>query len=86
MQALLPSQGGLFRVCPSTPPLPRFAFTFSMPSAFSGQRGYEPRFSGYGASHWSARGTSTLLNHALLSAHFRWADKPDRIAVSAPYS
>jgi hypothetical protein len=34
--------GGLFRVCPSTPPLPRFAFTFSMPSAFSGQRGYEP--------------------------------------------
>src|SRR6266481_10142672 len=31
---------------------------------------------GYGAPHLSARGTSTLLNNALLSAHFRLADNP----------
>src|ERR1700730_15170437 len=31
---------------------------------------------GYGAPHLSARGTSTLLNNALLSAHFLLADKP----------
>src|SRR6267154_1532884 len=31
---------------------------------------------GYGAPHLSARGTLTLLNNALLSAHFRLADKP----------
>ena len=31
---------------------------------------------GYGAPHWSARGTSTLLNNALLSGHFRVADQP----------
>ena len=29
---------------------------------------------GYGAPHLSARGTSTLLNNELLSAHFRFAD------------
>src|ERR1700730_18533347 len=29
---------------------------------------------GYGAPHLSARGTSTLLNNALLSAHFRIAE------------
>src|SRR6266853_484472 len=29
---------------------------------------------GYGTPHLSARGTSTLLNNALLSAHFRFAD------------
>jgi hypothetical protein len=34
---------------------------------------------GYGAPHLSARGTSTLLNNALLSAHFRCADHPPRI-------
>ena len=34
---------------------------------------------GYGAPHLSARGTSTLLNNALLSAHFRIADKPHGI-------
>jgi|ERR1700674_410252 len=28
----------------------------------------------YGAPHLSARGTSTLLNNALLSTHFRLAD------------
>src|ERR1700738_3009220 len=31
---------------------------------------------GYGAPHLSARGTSTLLNNALLSARFRLADNP----------
>src|SRR5215469_12865230 len=45
----------------------------SIPSAFFGQRGITPAF-GYGAPHSSARGTLTLLNNALLSAHFRIAD------------
>jgi hypothetical protein len=31
---------------------------------------------GYDAPHLSARGTLTLLNNALLSAHFRFADPP----------
>src|ERR1700686_5167175 len=34
---------------------------------------------GHGAPHLSARGTSTLLNNALLSAHFRLADNSSRI-------
>src|ERR1017187_5108103 len=42
---------------------------FSIPSSFSGPRGITPAF-GYGAPHSSARGTSTLLNNALLSAHY----------------
>src|SRR5208337_4781874 len=33
---------------------------------------------GYGAPHLSAKGTSTLLNNALLSAHFLLADYPTR--------
>src|ERR1700738_2211737 len=37
---------------------------------------------GYGAPHLSARGTSTLLNHALLSAHFRLADQSPGIPGS----
>ena len=41
----------------------------SIPSTFSGQRGIIPAF-GYGAPHSSARGTLTLLNNALLSAHY----------------
>jgi hypothetical protein len=36
---------------------------------------------GYGAPHLSARGTSTLLNNALLSAHFRFADNTSRIVL-----
>src|SRR5207237_9272093 len=36
---------------------------------------------GYGAPHLSARGTSTLLNNALLSAHFRLADNVESIWV-----
>src|ERR1019366_7266724 len=31
---------------------------------------------GYGAPHLSARGTSTLLNNALLSTRFLFADRP----------
>jgi hypothetical protein len=46
----------------------------SIPSAFSGQRGYYPPAFGYGAPHLSARGTLTLQNNALLSTHFRVAD------------
>ena len=42
---------------------------FSIPSSLSGPRGITPAF-GYGAPHPSARGTSTLLNNALLSAHY----------------
>src|SRR6202051_4035938 len=42
---------------------------FSIPPPFSGPRGITPAF-GYGAPHSSARGTSTLLSHALLSAHY----------------
>ena len=43
---------------------------FSIPSLFSGQRDVNPAF-GYSAPHLSAGGTSTLLNNALLSAHYR---------------
>src|SRR5260370_16496168 len=46
-----------------------------IPSAFFGQRGITPAF-GYGAPHSSARGTSTLLNNALLNAPFLFAAKP----------
>src|SRR5216684_1288999 len=36
---------------------------------------------GYGTPHLSARGTSTLLNNALLSAHFLFADDPLRTSL-----
>jgi hypothetical protein len=42
---------------------------FSIPFTFSGPRGITPAF-GYSAPHSSARGTSTLLSNALLSAHY----------------
>ena len=48
---------------------------FSIPSSLPGQRGITPAF-GYGAPHSSARGTSTLLNNALLSAHYAAAPTP----------
>ena len=54
---------GCFRLSPSCPF--RLLHTFLSP----GQRGITPAF-GYGAPHPSARGTSTLLNNALLSAHY----------------
>ncbi len=49
---------------------------FSIPSLFSGQRDVNPAF-GYSAPHLSAGGTSTLLNNALLSAHYVPSDAPD---------
>src|SRR6266852_4993956 len=39
---------------------------------------------GYGAPHLSARGTSTLLNNALLSAHFLFADNSPRTSCWLP--
>jgi len=42
---------------------------FSIPSPFSGQRGITPAF-GYSAPHLDAGGTLTLMNSALLSAHY----------------
>ena len=39
------------------------------PTSFCGQRVVTPAF-GYGSPHLGARGTSTLLNNALLSAHY----------------
>ena len=42
---------------------------FSIPLPFSGQRGITPAF-GYNAPHPGAGRTSTLLNNALLSAHY----------------
>jgi hypothetical protein len=42
---------------------------FSIPIPFSGQRGITPAF-GYSAPHPGAGGTSTLMNNALLSAHY----------------
>jgi hypothetical protein len=42
---------------------------FSIPASSPGPRGITPAF-GYGAPHSNARGTSTLLSNALLSAHY----------------
>jgi len=42
---------------------------FSIPPALSGRRGVTPAF-GYDTPHSSIRGTLTLLNNALLSAHY----------------
>ena len=41
----------------------------AVPTSFCGQRVVTPAF-GYDAPHLGARGTSTLLNNALLSAHY----------------
>src|SRR5450755_1113090 len=53
---------GCIRLSPSCPF--RLLHTYLSP----GPRGITPAF-GYGAPHPSARGTSTLRNNALLSAH-----------------
>src|SRR6516162_8200079 len=50
---------------------------FSIPSTFSGPRGVTPAF-GYGTPHSGARGTLTLLNNALLSAHYGPLRHPKR--------
>src|SRR5271169_1880035 len=46
---------------------PRLGVT--IPFSLPGQRGVTPAF-GYSTPHSSARGTLTLLNNALLSAHY----------------
>ena len=55
---------------------PAFAFVprldICIPSAFFGQRGITPAF-GYSAPHLGARGTSTLLDNALLSTRFAYS-------------
>ena len=56
----------------------------SIPSTFSGQRGYEPRFLNMAAPHLNARGTSALLNNALLSARLRFADYTATDTCSGP--
>ena len=53
---------------------------FVIPSTFSGPRGITPAF-GYGAPHSSARGTSTLLSNALLSAHYSAVRLPATVHV-----
>jgi hypothetical protein len=54
---------------------------FSIPFTFSGPRGVTPAF-GYSAPHPSARGTSTLLSNALLSAHCGPLRHPRRPSLS----
>ena len=52
----------------------------------SGQRGITPAF-GYGTPHPGTRGTLTLLNYALLSAHYEPLRLPIRAyALSFPYT
>src|SRR5713226_562332 len=53
----------------------RLLHTFQTPSS---PRGITPAF-GYGAPHSSARGTSTLLSNALLSAHYAVVRLPDGV-------
>src|SRR5713101_3641011 len=78
-----PTSGGFrsallcFRLSPSCPF--RLLHTYLSP----GQRGITPAF-GYSAPHSSARGTSTLLNYALLSAP-RWVC-PTSPAAPAAFS
>jgi hypothetical protein len=48
----------------------------SIPSALPRPARLRTPLLGYGAPHLGARGTSTLLNNALLSAHFPIADYP----------
>ena len=65
---------GCVRLSPSCPF--RLIHTFLSP----GPRGITPAF-GYGAPHSSARGTSTLLNSALLSAHYAAVRLPAAVHV-----
>src|SRR5437879_1718792 len=59
---------GCVQLSPSCPFRPLHTFRFLRPA-----RLLTPLL-GYGAPHLSARRTSTLLNNALLSAHFLFAD------------
>ncbi len=67
---------GCIRLSPSCAFRPLHTFRFLGPARL------RTPLLGYGAPHLSARGTSTLLNNALLSAHFLFADKPPGISVS----
>src|SRR6267143_2748361 len=67
---------GCIQLSPSCPFRPLHTFHFLRPARL------RTPLLGYGAPHLSARGTSTLLNNALLSAHFRIADNPPGISVS----
>src|SRR5882672_1725852 len=65
---------GCVQLSPSCPFRPLHTFRFLRPARL------RTPLLRYGAPHLSARGTSTLLNNALLSAHFRLADDPGVIA------
>ena len=77
-QAVAPGQSWLY---PAFAFVPVWTSPYLPPSPAS--EAVNPTF-GYGAPHLSARGTSTLLNSALLSAHFRVADQPGSGRVSHP--
>src|SRR5216684_801061 len=62
---------GCVQLSPSCPFRPLHTFRFLRPARL------RTPLLGYGAPHLSARGTSTLLNNALLSAHSRLADHPE---------
>src|SRR6266851_4158113 len=64
---------GCVQLSPSCPFRPLHTFRFLRPARL------RTPLLGYGAPHLSARGTSTLLNNALLSAHFRLADDRPRM-------
>jgi len=66
---------GCIQLSPSCPFRPLHTFRFLRPARL------RTPLLGYGAPHLSARGTSTLLNNALLSARFRPADQPGLIAL-----
>ncbi len=73
---------GLGRVCntqlsPSCPFRPLHPFRFLRPARL------RTPLLGYGAPHSSARGTSTLLNNALLSTRFRFCRQTIQIAACA---
>jgi hypothetical protein len=59
---------GCVQLSPSCPFRPLHTFRFLRPARL------RTPLLGYGAPHLSARGTSTLLNNALLSTRFRFAD------------
>src|SRR5882762_1367754 len=59
---------GCIQLSPSCPFRPLHTFHFLRPARL------RTPLLGYGAPHLSARGTLTLLNNALLSAHFLQAD------------
>src|SRR6267154_5966739 len=67
-QAVASGPSWRYQLSPSCPFRRLHTFCFLRPA-----RLLHPAF-GYGAPHLSARGTLTLLNNALLSAHFRMAD------------